>query len=94
MLFNIDYSKEEGSVFISADDGSSGAVYKVNKDNAIKDIAIALETYIENYYAEEIGGQSMEFKGFTLEPVYNENADGTKGEEAYQQYTMKFEEGK
>jgi len=89
MLFNVDYSKEEGNVFISADDGSSGATYKVDKDDVIRSIAIALETYIENYYAEEIGGQGMEFKGFTLEPVYNEN-----GEEAYQQYTMNFEEVK
>ena len=94
MVFIVDYSKEESNVYINANDGASGAKYNVDKDNAIKDIASALETYMETYYSNELGGQNVEFKGFTLEPIYNENADGTKGDEAYQQYTMNFEEGK
>lgn len=94
MVFIVDYSKEESNVYINANDGASGAKYNVDKDNAIKDIASALETYMETYYSNELGGQNVEFKGFTLEPIYNENADGTKGDEAYQQYTMNFEEDK
>lgn len=92
MVFIVDYSKEEGNVYINANDGASGAKYNVSEDNAIKDIASALETYMKTYYSDKIGKQNMEFKGYTAEPVYNENADGTKGDEAYQQYTMKFEE--